>query len=159
MTTLFRISGKAYIPQDPTGAALSSEGRWHVKGQRVLYFSTSLPMCVLELRANGISYRTIRERNHFATLELPAKASSETVAESFYKKGWQDTKSGSQRLGSEWYLSRRTLVLAVRSAVLPTESNYVLNTAHPDFAALRFSAPLPVPLDTRLVEIEDMEMR
>lgn len=38
-----------------------------------------------------------------------------------------------QRLGSDWYLSQRSLVLKVPSAVIPQEHNYIINTSHPDF--------------------------
>ena len=157
MLVLYRISGKAYLPQDPSGAALSSEGRWHKKGQHVLHFSSSLPMCILELGANSLSYKTIRETNHHGTATLPEGFTSEGVSADFYRDEWQSTKDLSQAFGSAWYAQKRTLVLVVKSSVLPTENNFIINTSHSDFHMITFSAPMPIPLDTRLIEKEDPE--
>ncbi len=38
-----------------------------------------------------------------------------------------------QRIGSEWYESASSLLLKVPSAIIPQESNYILNTSHPAF--------------------------
>lgn len=38
-----------------------------------------------------------------------------------------------QQLGSEWITSQKSLVLEVPSAVIPYESNYIINTKHPRF--------------------------
>jgi RES domain-containing protein len=156
---VFRICRKTYSPQDPSGAALSSEGRWHKKGQRVLYFSNSLATCVLELRSNGISYHTIRSFDHFAVAKIPASASMERVPEGFYKDGWQQAKIKSQKFGSKWYTQNRSLVLRVKSAVIAVEDNFIINTNHPEFSRVTFSNPKNTGLDPRLSEIEDADSR
>lgn len=38
-----------------------------------------------------------------------------------------------QKIGSEWYKSKRSLILKVPSAVIPKEYNYIINTTHPLF--------------------------
>lgn len=38
-----------------------------------------------------------------------------------------------QQLGSEWISSQKSLLLEVPSAVIPFESNYIINTRHPMF--------------------------
>jgi len=55
-----------------------------------------------------------------------------------------------QRLGDEWLAAGRALALAVPSAIVPEEKNYVLNPAHPAFAKLRTGSPTPFVLDPRL---------
>jgi RES domain-containing protein len=155
--TVFRISGKSYSPNDPTGAALSSEGRWHKKGQRVLYFCNSLSTCVLELRANGVSYKTIREQNHFCEAKIPDSISIEEVPRGFYSDGWRVTKDKAQEFGAKWYLENRTLILRVKSAVIATEFNLVINTNHPEFHKIEFSKPASTDLDPRLQENEDSD--
>ncbi len=37
------------------------------------------------------------------------------------------------RIGDEWLRARRTVALRVPSAVIPSEFNFMLNRAHPDF--------------------------
>jgi RES domain-containing protein len=38
-----------------------------------------------------------------------------------------------KKIGSEWYKSKRSLILKVPSAVIPKEFNYVINTMHSVF--------------------------
>jgi RES domain-containing protein len=150
VTAVFRICGKKYSPKDPSGAALSSEGRWHIKGERVLYFSNSLATCILELKANGVSYNTIRNSHHYCEAFLPPDGSMEIAPTSLYESGWQRSKAGTQAFGSQWMRDNRSLILKVKSAVLAVEENYLINTNHPQFPLIKFSEPKPTELDPRL---------
>ena len=38
-----------------------------------------------------------------------------------------------QKIGSEWYRSKKSLILKVPSVIIPYEYNYIINTEHPDF--------------------------
>lgn len=69
-----------------------------------------------------------------------------------YPKSWRIYPYGqsTQRFGSAWARSRRSVALRVPSAVVPGEFNYLLNPEHPDFARLRVSAAEPFSFDPRL---------
>ena len=56
-----------------------------------------------------------------------------------------------QRTGDGWLASGRALALAVPSAIVPEESNYLLNPAHARFHRLKFGRPVPFILDPHLV--------
>lgn len=56
-----------------------------------------------------------------------------------------------QRIGDAWLASGQALALAVPSAIVPEESNYLLNPAHPCFRRLKFGRPMAFLLDPRLV--------
>jgi RES domain-containing protein len=56
-----------------------------------------------------------------------------------------------QVLGDAWVESGRSAVLEVPSVVVPEESNFLINPAHPDFRKIRFGRPQPLELDPRLV--------
>ena len=43
----------------------------------------------------------------------------------------------SQPLGSAWFRKQQTLLLRVPSAVVPGDTNVVVNATHPDYALLR----------------------
>ena len=58
--------------------------------------------------------------------------------------------NGLQDLGSAWLRNATSAVLAVPSALVPQEFNYLLNPRHKDFARLVLGAPEPFPFDTRL---------
>ena len=108
-------------------------------------------MCILELKANSVSFTTIREEYHYIDIKIdPDKFSIEEVPKSFYKKNWNSNYNLTQAYGNEWFKSRKSLVLKVCSAVLSTDSNFILNTTHQDFAKLKFPKPMKVPLDIRV---------
>ena len=51
----------------------------------------------------------------------------------------------------EWLISGSSAVLAVPSAVIPTDLNYLLNPEHPDFRSIEIGLPRPFRLDFRLM--------
>ena len=53
-------------------------------------------------------------------------------------------------LGTRWADQGRTAVLVVPSAVIPGESNYLLNPRHPDLAKIRIGVPEPFSFDPRM---------
>jgi RES domain-containing protein len=148
--TIYRICRNVYSPLDPTGAIITP-GRWHLPGQSVLYFSSSLAMCILELKANSVSFQTIREGFHFIKSEIYSddlKVSE--VPESFYTKNWIKEKTLSQKYGNKWFRLKKSPLLKIKSSVLSTDYNFIINTSHPDFSKLKFSEPQKIPLDVKL---------
>jgi RES domain-containing protein len=133
---------------NPRGA-LSIFGRWHHKGQPILYCTSSLALAVLEQRVNGAPFLDIREDFHYANIDLKG-VRVEDVPDERFQAGWMEDLRGTQDFGTAWSRSLRSAVLQVRSAVLPVEWNYLINTAHPDFAKVSFSEPKPIPLDERV---------
>jgi RES domain-containing protein len=147
---LYRICRNIYDPADPTGAS-QTPGRWHILGQRVLYFCSSLAMCILELKANSVPFNVLRENYHYVALEIDtSNINIEEVPEAFYSKEWILNRRKTQEYGNEWFESGRSLILKVSSAVLPTDSNFIINTTHPYFTKLKFHKPLFIPLDPRV---------
>ena len=151
MPQLYRICRNVYKPQDPTGAS-KTPGRWHTLGSRILYFCSSLALCILELKANSVSFTTIRKEYHYTEIEINEdNLIIEEVPKSLYTKNWTLDLKKTQDYGNIWYKSNKSLILKVRSAVLPADFNYILNTYNPDFINLKFSKPMLIPLDSRII--------
>lgn len=53
-------------------------------------------------------------------------------------------------LGDRWVKSAASAVLAVPSAVVPLERNFLLNPAHPDFRLIDIEPVVPFTFDERL---------
>ena len=53
-------------------------------------------------------------------------------------------------LGSDWLKTQRTAVLAVPSAIVNDEANYIINPAHADFAQIIIGTARPFAFDGRL---------
>lgn len=148
MLRIYRICRNIYDPKDTTGSSQTA-GRWHNFGQRVIYFSSSLALSVLELRANAVSFTSIRQEFHYTFADINTD-SIEEVHESFYIKNWALNRKLTQQYGDEWFKAGRTSVLKVKSAVLPTDSNFILNINHPYFDKIKFPKPMTIPLDPRI---------
>jgi RES domain-containing protein len=56
-----------------------------------------------------------------------------------------------QRLGDAWIAAGRSAVLAVPSAVVPTELTYLINPLHPDAARIKVVGRRAFAFDPRLV--------
>ena len=53
-------------------------------------------------------------------------------------------------LGTRWARGRKTAILAVPSAVIPSDLNYLLNPLHPAFKQIRFGEKTPFQFDPRM---------
>lgn len=56
-----------------------------------------------------------------------------------------------QAIGEEWTRRASSAVLAVPSAIIPVETNYLLNPMHPAFARIEIVAPATLITGLRLV--------
>jgi RES domain-containing protein len=56
-----------------------------------------------------------------------------------------------QDFGSKWLSSLRSAVLQVPAAVMPVESNFLLNPRHPQFAQVSIVREVPFSFDSRLL--------
>jgi RES domain-containing protein len=56
-----------------------------------------------------------------------------------------------QRLGSRWASGFQSAVLAVPSAIIAGETNYLINPLHPDFGRIKICPALDFAFDKRLL--------
>jgi RES domain-containing protein len=59
--------------------------------------------------------------------------------------------SSTQELGAEWCNSGRSAVLRAPSVIIPSEYNFVLNPAHPDYKQIEIGPAEPFSIDPRLL--------
>lgn len=57
-----------------------------------------------------------------------------------------------QLIGDEWVKNGKSAVLETPSAVIETDSNYLLNPSHRDVNAIRVKDPQPFTFDLRLLK-------
>jgi RES domain-containing protein len=118
-------------------------GRWNFQDEQVIYASSSRSLATLELLVNragihiGISYKVL-------VIEIPDQI--QKVNLEILPVQWRGLRSypALQNLGSGWYHEKVYLALQVPSAVIPKESNFVLNTLHSNYASR-----------VRIIEVED----
>jgi len=85
--------------------------------------------------------------------EIPNDIRKERVELSDLPARWRVSPSPEylQSIGNDWIGRRLSAVLAVPSAVIPQENNYLLNPAHPDFKHIRINRPTPFSFDPRII--------
>lgn len=154
MPKAFRL----YPPHAP-GDPLSGEGarlyggRWNRPGTAIVYTSEHLSLAVLEVLVNNVNREKLRDY-HFLELEFDAKL-IDSIKDPL-PKGWLDypAPGASQDTGTHWAEALISAVLAVPSAIVPIERNYILNPRHPDFKRIKVSGPFPFAFDARLKSVK-----
>lgn len=152
---IWRVYNPAFggDPFDGEGARRVG-GRWNSEGVSVVYCSASLALAVLEVLVNAkdnlvlIPYQAVSVNVDETQIEA--------LDERTLPEDWQLSPPpySIRNLGDKWVAERRSLALAVPSAVIPLERNYVLNPRHPAFDGLVKGKPIPLPVDARLLRDE-----
>ena len=126
------------------------EGRWHARGQDVIYTSEHYGTALLEklVHYNGV----LPPNQHFIRIAVPAGVSYEVVTRDSLA-GW-DSRSGqiARAFGSEWLGTARSALLFVPSVVSREERNVLINPMHPDAARIDPGLEQPVRWDERLFD-------
>lgn len=136
---------------DGIGAAQEG-GRWNSAGVRVVYCSRNLAMATQEKYVHlpkPVLLKLVKFRIEFNGLAIESVGTLPPDWQSF------PPPPSTQKLGDAWAASRRTVIWAVPSVIIPEETNYLLNPAHPDFAKLGISTPEPFAFDGRIAQLQD----
>jgi RES domain-containing protein len=137
-------------PFDGEGARLYG-GRWNSVGVRMVYTAGSVSLAVLEMLVH------LESSDLLPSYSLCAVHFDETVMirldRSRLPDNWRDSPAQPELLmiGDAWIAARSSAVLEVPSAVVESESNYLVNPGHPDFASLVIDPPHPFTFDPRLL--------
>lgn len=125
-------------------------GRWNLKGVPVIYTSATQSLAMLEMLVQD---EPLRARYVMIPATLPKGMKVERIVPEQLPTDWRSlaARQQLQALGSDWARRRSSAVLAVPSAVIPSETNYLLNPLHPSFAKLEIGKPEDFVTDLRLI--------
>jgi RES domain-containing protein len=133
------------------GARLAG-GRWNRPGTAVVYTSETLALATLEYLVHvdaddlpaDLAGRSAEILDAVAVRRLDASA---------LPADWQRYPAPVTLadIGTEWVDRGETAVLAVPSAIIPFEWNYLLNPAHPQFTRVRVGRAQALSVDRRLL--------
>jgi len=125
-------------------------GRWNPKGVPVVYTAQTQALAVLEMMVQD---EALAARYVMIAAQIPAGVTIERIDARSLPAGWRSLRhlETTRGIGAEWARSRRGAVLAVPSAVIPAEINFLLNPLHPDFRRIRIGKPVAFRLDPRLL--------
>lgn len=133
MMEVFKICREKYAH------SLVSSGvpnRWNKKDEFVIYTGSSRSLSTLE---TVVHRSAINIFNPYKLLRISIKDRTpiKEIGIKDLPVNWMTIEAyiELQEIGSKWYNSFETLLLKVPSAIIPQESNYIINTKHPLFAA------------------------
>ena len=144
---LWRICAAKYQDSAFSGlGGLYVSGRWHQRGNKVVYTAESLALATLEILVHLES-----DRVPLVAIKAYIEKKLEVAEVNNLPPNWQETTAYPelQTIGTEWLKLGRTPVLKVPSAIVPVEFNYLLNPDHPDLQLSKMS-PIKYQLDQRL---------
>ena len=151
MRTLWRLVTARFAQAAFTGeGARLYGGRWNRKGTPLVYTAGSQSLAMLEMLVQD---EPLRARYVIISAILPSRMKIERIAPEQLPGHWREAAARQelQTLGSEWARRGTGAVLAVPSAVIPAESNYLLNPLHPAFSKIEVGAPQDFFTDLRLL--------
>lgn len=149
--TVWRIA-----KQEHARTALAGEGarlyggRWNSPGTSIVYAAQSQSLALLEMLVHLESPELLKR---YVLFKIQLEASLTTRLDvSRLPKNWKEypVPARVQSIGDNWAASRASVALAVPSAVVPDESNFLLNPNHHEFSKLIISKSIAFQFDPRL---------
>lgn len=155
MATVWRLTPSTFARTlDGEGASLAG-GRWNSPGVSMLYTSSHLSLCVLEvfvhlppgLRNNAIPFEAV-------CLSVPDRAGTTQIAvgELETMLARPDSLLACRAAGDAWIATGRDLLLAAPSIIVPEELNLMLNPAHAGMSDVAILSTRPFRFDARLFD-------
>jgi RES domain-containing protein len=142
---VYRVCRSTHARLDGEGARQVG-GRWNSPGYEVVYTAESISLAVLE---NLV---------HMSREDFPVGyvSVSALIPDELNILTEDDVKrvlpgAGPREMGDHWLRSAASAVLRVRSAVVPGESNFLLNPRHSEFGRIIAEPANPFVFDDRLL--------
>lgn len=142
---VFRLHRRARAVNNFDGS-LAYPGRWNPPGTPMLYASTHLSLCCLEMLVH-FTPRKMPPNLVWSSADLPL-----FVQELDFQWDIEDP-SLTRQVGHRWAQSRTALAASVPSVVLPQERNVLLNPQHEDYYEIGWTKPEPLSWDHRIVKL------
>ena len=149
---LYRLSKAGFEDYLSGAGGLYAGGRWHERGQPILYTAETRALALLEVLANRQQRRLDTMR--LLTYELPESAALRTLTIADLPPGWafyEPYAIETVALGKQFLLEGTEAGLRVPSALMPEEHNVILHPGRALAAGLRVADMRNFALDMRLM--------
>ena len=151
LITAYRITKRRYAASIWSGAgARDHGGRWNSRGVAVVYTAESRALAAMEQLVHLVKPR-ILVGYVVASIAFDDRL-LQRVDPAALPRGWDAPVAppALRRYGDAWVAAGRSPVLAVPSAIIPGEWNYLFNPQHPQFPVMTKSKPERFVYDRRL---------
>ena len=152
MTSAWRLVREARAPDAFSGkGARLYGGRWNPQGLPATYLSATRSLAALEVLVHQTE-QLPSGRFLFFEVRFPEEFIS-TISRNDLDEDWRTypPRSSTMAVGGNWLQALASPVLKVPSTIIPEESNYLLNPAHPRAEEIEIGDPRPFVFDPRLL--------
>jgi RES domain-containing protein len=124
-------------------------GRRNSKGVAVVYTAGSISLAILEVLVHIPSYDILDEYVYIPVefdKKFPLALEPDELSDNWNK---DPSPQANKQIGDTWIENKKSVVLEVPSAIVPTEKNFLINPAHPDLPKLKIGDPAKFEFDPR----------
>jgi RES domain-containing protein len=148
---VWRIAASAYDPLDGEGARRFG-GRWSSPGQPVVYTAEHLSLAALEVLVHTDPDLLPLDLAAFE-IEVPDGLSVARVPLAALPDDWKDLPAhpACRAIGDRWLAAGEAPLLAVPSAIIPVETNYLIASTEAAGSGVRVVDVRPFSFDGRLL--------
>lgn len=147
---LYRIAKCAYITDLTGRGAAMFGGRWNSKDVYVLYTAATPSLALLE----ALAHMGQQPEGDFCMIRLEVPDTSiKAIAMADLPTNWAQNPPSEElkEIGDSFYRTNKHLLLRLPSAIMPEESNYIINTRHKLISQMRIAAQRNLVPDGRLL--------
>lgn len=129
----WRLAKARYKALDGVGGEVA-EGRWHRKGQRIVYASASPSLAVLEVLVHlDLPIDFLPDDYVLIGIDIPDDVAIKRIESSGLPSDWGASDgSVSRAVGKSWLDKVESAALLVPSVIVPEENNVLINPGHGD---------------------------
>jgi RES domain-containing protein len=151
MLKAYRLVSPGWVDTAFSGeGARKYGGRWNSPGRPVVYLGGSRALTALELLVHLTTPLSRAKAYSLMEASIPDSCceSMTQVSPANLPDGWRLSPPGkdTMEIGDLWLASGTTLLLSVPSAIIPEETNLLLNPRHPLFPKIKIPASTPFTL-------------
>ncbi|WP_236974250.1 RES family NAD+ phosphorylase [Membranihabitans maritimus] len=148
---VFRLVRSKYKDDFSGKGAYLYGGRWNSPGVYALYAASHISLSVLEIVVNlDREILHYMPSYHLLVMEVP-----DTLVYPFkhtaLEEGWKEDMDLTRFIGDGFLHTQSNLGMEIPSAVIPEESNYLINPLHEEFSKVRMVRSVVFGFDERLL--------
>jgi RES domain-containing protein len=148
---VYRITKKEHSALDGSGGLLAP-GRWHKKGNLVIYTSEHASLAAWEKIVHVTSLKNLPENLVLVRIEIPEFVEIQSIPQDVLVRDWNGFPyiPETMEYGSSFLKEKKHLAIRVPSVIIPDEYNILLNPLHPDIFHCKIIDTIPFAFDYRL---------
>lgn len=146
---IYRLTNAKFANDISGMGAKINGGRWNPIGFAGLYTSQYISLAILEILVRANKF-TSPDSYTLTSFEIPNEGIYRIQLKKL-KKEWKDDLRYTQGIGEDFLSENNFLCLQVPSAIVPLETNFLLNPLHPDFKKVKIINSELLQLDKRLM--------